>query len=92
MSQSALFLHLLNFVAPACFVALLLVLLSHIFMRQLAKPHGWLTPFTINFAVGCAVLGAGVLLLGRDGRMHTYGALVVGCASSQWLVLRAWRK
>ena len=91
MSLPALLNHLLNFAAPALAVALLLVAFSHLFMRKTAKAHGWIAPAAINFAVGCAVLLAGLALLGRDGRMLTYGALVVGCASSQWALLRAWR-
>jgi len=83
--------HLLNFAAPAMAVALLLVLCSHVFMRNMAKAHGWIAPIAINFVVGCATLGIGLALLGRDGRMLTYAALVLACASSQWLLLRAWR-
>ena len=83
--------HLLNFTAPALALALLLVLASHAFMRKMAKPHGWIAPIAINFVVGCAVLMAGLVWLGRDGRMLTYAALALACASSQWLVLRAWR-
>lgn len=83
--------HLLNFAAPALGVAVLLVLCSHVFMRNRAKAHGWLAPIAINFVVGCVALGAGLALLGRDGRMLTYAALVLACASSQWLLLRAWR-
>ena len=83
--------HLLNFAAPALAVAVLLVLCSHVFLRKTAKAHGWLAPMAINFAVGCAALAVGLVLLGRDGRMLAYAALVLACASSQWLVLRAWR-
>ena len=91
MSPLAAFNHLLNFAAPALAVAVLLVLCSHVFMRKTAKAHGWLAPIAINFAVGCTVLAAGLVVLGRDGRMLAYAALVLACASSQWLLLRAWR-
>ncbi|MBS0608934.1 MAG: hypothetical protein JSS19_06240 [Proteobacteria bacterium] len=91
MSLPALLNHLLNFAAPAFALALLLVLGSHAFMRKMAKPQGWLAPIAINFVVGCAVLMAGLWWLGRDGKMLTYGALVLACASSQWFLLRAWR-
>ena len=83
--------HLLNFAAPALALAVLLVLASHAFMRKMAKPHGWIVPIAINFVIGCAVLVAGLVWLERDGRMLTYAALVLACASSQWLALRAWR-
>ncbi|QYY26432.1 MULTISPECIES: hypothetical protein [unclassified Diaphorobacter] len=83
--------HLLNFTAPALAVAVLLVACSHVFMRKLARAHGWIAPIAINFAVGCCVLVAGLVLLGRDGRMATYAGLAAACATSQWLLLRAWR-
>lgn len=83
--------HLLNFAAPALTVAVLLVACSHLFMRKLAQAQGWIGPVAINFIVGCGVLSAGLLLLGRDGKMVTYAVLVLACASCQWLLLRAWR-
>jgi len=45
----------------------------------------------INASVGLAVLLAGLLLFGRDGKMLTYAAMAVACASSQWLLRRSWR-
>ena len=83
--------HVLNFAAPALAVAVLLVAFSHVFWRKLAKTSGWLAPVAINFVVGCAVLVGGLVVLGRDGRMATYAALVLACATTQWLLLRAWR-
>ncbi|QJY32466.1 hypothetical protein HND92_05270 [Diaphorobacter sp. JS3050] len=83
--------HVLNFAAPALAVAVLLVAFSHVFMRNMAKAKGWNAPIAINFVVGCVALAAGLVLLGRDGKMVTYAALVLACATSQWLVLRAWR-
>ncbi|MHA7599594.1 hypothetical protein ACX12L_06595 [Alicycliphilus sp. T452] len=91
MSPLAAINHLLNFAAPAFAVAVLLVLCGHVFMRKMAKAHGWIAPIAINFIVGCAALVVGMALLGRDGRMLTYAALVLACATSQWLLLRAWR-
>ena len=83
--------HLLNFVAPAAAVALLLVLAG-----------GWIGPkgrpamaawrrFAVLFVVGVAVLAGGLGLVGRDGKMLTYAALVLGCASAQWVLSRSWR-
>lgn len=91
MSSLALLNHLLNFAAPALAVAALLVLMSHVFLRKAASAGGWLAPLAINFVVGCAVLLAGLALTRHDGRMLTYAALGVACATSQWLWLRAWR-
>jgi len=83
--------HLLNFVAPAAFVALALALAGRWFVRQPA-PLRWWQLAAIHFAVGVAVLVGGVLLFGRDGKMATYTALVLACATSQWLASRAWRR
>ncbi len=83
--------HLLNFLAPALALAVLLVAGGHVFMRKQAKARGWLAPIALLFGVGSAVLAAGVALLGDDGRMPTYAALVVLVASVHWLWLRAWR-
>lgn len=83
--------HVLNFAAPALAVAVLLVAGSQVFVPKLAQAQGWIGPIAINFIVGCGVLAAGLVLLGRDGKMLTYASLVLACASSQWLLLRAWR-
>ena len=83
--------HLLNFVAPALVLALLQVAGSQLFMRKMAVSRGWIAPIALLFIVGCVVLAGGVLLLGSDGQMLTYGALVLATASAHWLWLRAWR-
>ena len=46
----------------------------------------------MNTAVGVLVLLGGLVLTGRDGKVATYAVLVLAMASSQWLLLRAWRK
>ena len=38
-----------------------------------------------------AVLAAGLVLWGRDGKMLTYAALVVACATCQWVLVRGWK-
>jgi hypothetical protein len=40
---------------------------------------------------GAAAIVLGLWLFGHDGKMLTYGALVLACASSQWLQARGWR-
>jgi hypothetical protein len=74
--------HLLNFVAPALGVGLLLALLGRV-LRHPAPSRSWLRQFAVNAALGCLVLGLGVLLLGRDGKMLTYLALVLVLATGQ---------
>lgn len=88
--------HVLNFLAPAMAVALLLVALARLFFgffrskRSMAQVL-WVQ-FAINFIVGALVLVAGLLLFGRDGKMLTYVALVLATAVSQWCLLGLWRR
>lgn len=83
--------HLLNFAAPALTVALLLASGVRIFMRKRAVATGVIAQIAINSIVGCAILVAGLMVLGRDGKMLTYAALALGCATTQWVLLRGWR-
>ena len=88
--------HLLNFMAPAALVALLLVAFSRLFSAffglKKAVVQVWWLHLAINFIVGMGVLAAGLLLSGRDGKMLTYAALVLAVATSQWLQLGGWKR
>ena len=87
--------HLLNFIAPAAGVALLLVLLSRLgfglFRSKQPLAETWWAQTAIIFIVGVGILIAGLLLLGRDGKMMTYAALVLGSAVCQWVLVRGWK-
>lgn len=83
--------HLFNFAAPALFLALLLALGGRLLGPKGASALAWYAQAAINSVVGCAVLLASLWWLGRDGRMLTYAALVLVCASCQWLLQRGWR-
>ena len=83
--------HLLNFVAPAAAMALLLVLSRRLVGSKTPLALSWWAHAAIVFIVGVAVLAAGLALWGRDGRMFTYAALVVACATCQWVLVRGWR-
>ena len=76
--------HLLNFVAPAVFVGGLVALLARIWVQKGAAARTLIAQAAINSGVGAAVLVAGLVFFGRDGKMATYTALVLACASSQW--------
>lgn len=78
--------HLLNFVAPACVVGVLLAL-GGLFLRpKTALALSWQAQAAINSIAGCAVLVAGVVWWGQDGKILIYTALVLTSASTQWLV------
>ena len=84
------FFHLANFIAPAFFVALALLLAARLLWPQRARARSrWLT-FALLLAVGLAALAGGLWLWGQDARMASYAALVLACASALWLWLRLW--
>lgn len=87
--------HLLNFIAPAAFVALLLMLLAQFFgqfyKRKRSSGFSWTAQFGIIFAVNLVILVAGLVVFGADGKMATYAALVVGGALCHWLLGRGWK-
>ena len=87
--------HLLNFIAPAAFVALLLVLLSRLSFGffEIKQPvaHSRWAQAAIIFIVGVSILAAGLVVFGRDGKMMTYAALVLGAALCQWVLVRGWK-
>ena len=91
MGPLDLLLHLLGFVLPALVVGVMMVFLGRIFMSKPPSAPVWWLQAALNLVVGVMVLVAGMVFFGRDGKMATYAALVLAIASSQWLLLRAWR-
>lgn len=84
--------HLLNFVAPAFFMALILVLAARWLLRRQAGSPGFWAQLAINFIAGVAVLAIGLGYFGRDGKMATYAALVVVCGTVQWFLAGGYRR
>ena len=80
--------HLLNFAAPALFIALLVALLSRILIRKQTVALVWYAQAAINLAVCLFLLLACLWYFGRDGTIAGYTAMVLGCATSQWWMLR----
>ena len=88
--------HLLNLVAPAAIVALLLMLSSRLLGRflvpkRLVAQSVW-AQAAIIFIVNIVLLTAGLVLFKNDGKMLTYAAMVVGSALCQWVLWRGWKK
>ena len=83
--------HLLNFFAPAFGVALLVTLFAFILIRKQALAGGFIRSAAINLFFSCGALVFGLWFFGRDGKMSTYAAMALFCASSQWVVQRGWR-
>jgi len=80
--------HLLNFVAPALALAVLLPVFARMTGRGKASNRSFALQSGVNFVACLAVLIAGLWLGGRDGKMLTYAAMAVVCASTQWAMRR----
>lgn len=88
MGLWSLLIHLANFVLPALVLGLVLAVLAPVFSGNLAVARILLTQAAINFVVGVLALVAGLVLFGNDGKMATYGALVLATGTAQWWGLR----
>ena len=91
MGPFELFNNLLNFVAPAVWLAVLVTLYARIFMGKRPAAQTFLAQIAVNFAVAAGALVLGLLLFGRDGKMLTYTGMALLGATSQWVMLRGWR-
>lgn len=83
--------HLLNFAAPAFAVAVLMPVFARLMVASTAATPAYSVQMAINFAASLAVLLAGLWFWGRDGKMATYAAMVLVCATTQWLLRRGWK-
>ena len=77
--------HIANFVLPALGVGALTAALCKLFWRKSLARTSWFALAWQASAAGLAVLVAGLVLTGHDGRMVTYAGLVVACALVPWL-------
>jgi hypothetical protein len=80
-----LFWHIANFVLPAIGVGALTAALCKLLWRRALARTAWFTLAWQASAAGLAVLVAGLVITGHDGRMITYAALVLVCALVPWL-------
>jgi hypothetical protein len=80
-----LFWHLANFVLPAVGVGALSAALCKLLWRRGLARVSWFTLAWQAAAAGLAVLVAGLVITGHDGRMITWAGLVVACAVVPWL-------
>ena len=87
--------HLLNFVAPAAAVAVLMTLLAAFFGRIFksksvsSKPVG--AQIATLFAVNLGVLVAGLLFFGNDAKMASYAVMVIAAGVCRWVMLQSWK-
>ena len=83
-----LILHLANFVLPAMVLGMVLAVLAPVFTRNRTSARVLFAQAAINSVAGVLVLVAGLVLFGNDGKMATYGALVIATGTAQWWGLR----
>ncbi len=88
MGLWSLLIHLANFVLPALALGLGLAVLASFFMQKRVSARTVIAQAAINSIAGVLVLAAGLVFFGNDGKMATYGALVLACGSAQWWGLR----
>ncbi|MDP9124757.1 MAG: hypothetical protein M3N82_09195 [Pseudomonadota bacterium] len=85
MDALDLFWHLANFVLPAAGVGALSAALCKLAWRRALARVSWFTLAWQASAAGLAVLVAGLVITGHDGRMITYAGLVIACAVVPWV-------
>lgn len=78
------FWHLLNLFAPAIGLGLIAPTLAKLLWRRALAAVAWRALAQWVAGAGVAVTLAGLVLLGRDGRMATYAALVLATAAALW--------
>ena len=83
-----LLIHLANFILPALALGVGLAVLVPVFAGNRVVARTLLAQAAINSVAGVFVLVAGLVLFGNDGKMATYGALVLATGTAQWWGLR----
>ncbi|WP_284615754.1 hypothetical protein [Aquabacterium humicola] len=76
--------HLLNLVAPGIGLGLIAGGLAKLLWRRELAGVRWQR--LAGWAAGASTFAllAGLVITGRDGRMGTYGAMVLACAAALW--------
>ncbi len=80
--------HVLNFLAPAAWLAVAMTLAPRLFKANRVASPSLRAMVAINLIVSLAALLLGLVYFGRDGKMATYSCMVLFCATSQWLMSR----
>lgn len=88
MGLWSLLIHLTNFVLPALAVGALLALFAPLLAGKRHSARTITAQAALNFVAGVVALVAGMVVFGNDGKMATYGALVLATGTAQWWGLR----
>lgn len=76
--------HLVNFALPALALGIMVPLFSRLIWRKTPARRSLKSQMLITSLAGLAVLFAGLVIFSTDGKMATYGALVINAALCQW--------
>lgn len=76
--------HLLNFLVPAFGVAALAAAGAKLLWRRDLAGVSWRRLAAWAFVASAVVLVAGLAIFGRDGKMATYGGLILASAAALW--------
>jgi len=82
MTWDDVFWHLANFGLPALVLSLGITL--WLVPVQASVSNQVALAVVLNAICGLAVLVVGLVITGNDGKMATYGALVLVCATLEW--------
>lgn len=78
------FWHLANFFAPAVFVGAVSSLAVKLVWRRALQGVAWSRLTAWSCGVAALALVGGLWVLGRDGKMATYAAMIGAVALAQW--------
>ncbi|MDR0478941.1 MAG: hypothetical protein LBH31_03870 [Burkholderiaceae bacterium] len=86
MDAINLFWHIVNFIAPALWLGLVMMIWD-LWAKRASRPapRRRLRGLLLDWGIGIAVLLAGLVITGHDGRMFTYGALALAVSGRRWL-------
>lgn len=84
--------HVANLFMPALGLGALAATLAKLLWQRELAAVAWQRLAGPACAACAAVVLAGLLLFGRDGKMATYAALMLVLASTQWGMGRGWRR
>ena len=76
--------HLLNFLAPALTVGVMVAVAGRVFGKKTVAARVLYAQAAINCVAGALALGLGLWYFGHDGKMVSYAAMVLAIGSSQW--------
>ena len=78
------FLHIINLFAAAAGLGVISAVAVKLLWRRELAGVSWLWLAAWSAGAAAAVTVAGLVISGRDGRMGTYGAMVLASAAALW--------